>query len=260
MSTQSTKRRVANPPPKSVKWSVVSVNFNSLDYLDYQARVLEEFNDDYEFIICDNTFPRQQKELEELKSRHKNIKIYINPLEKWKHGSGLDTGISKSHGKYICMIDPDFFFHKKNYLQFLEGFLDQGYHAVGTQYIKPNEFFPMPWGAAYILDEIKDLSMDNGFMHCKECNKWICPGHLDTGYQIRVRLKNERFIAFKEVAHNIPYLGNHSIAFSPKCYEYNGEIICSHLMRGGYDKAEVINEEVKKIRKNYCEYFYSILR
>ena len=62
---------------KPVKWSVISVNFNSLDYLDYQARVLQEFNEDYEYIICDNTFPRQEDQLNELKLKYKNIKIKI---------------------------------------------------------------------------------------------------------------------------------------------------------------------------------------
>lgn len=241
------------------KWSVVSVNFDSLDYLDYQAKVLEEFNDDYEYIICDNTFPRQNSQLEELKSKYKNIKIIINPLEKWKHGSGLNSGIAIASGKYFCALDPDFFFHRKNYLQFLEGFLDQGYHAVGTEYFVPNQFFPMPWGSGYILDEIKDLNMENDFMKCS-CEKWICPGHLDTGYQIRIRLKNKPFVAFKEVPHNVPFMGKHSIEFYPKSYEHDGEIVCSHLMRGSYVKKEEVTDEVRIARRKYCDYFYSILK
>jgi len=245
---------------KPVKWSVISVNFNSLDYLDYQARVLQEFNEDYEYIICDNTFPRQEDQLNELKLKYKNIKIIINPIEKWKHGSGLNSGLEIATGKYVCMIDPDFFFHKKNYLGFLEEFLQKGYHAVGTEFIPNYDIFPMPWGAAYFLNEVKDLNMDNDFFECKECNKWVCKVELDTGYQIRIRLKNKPFVAFKQVTPNIPFLGYHSVSFQPKSYEYDGEIVCSHLMRGIYHIKETIDDKLHEARKNYCEYFYSILR
>jgi len=241
------------------RWSVISVNFDSFEYLDYQAKVLQEFNDDYEFIICDNYTPSQENQLKELKSKYKNIQIVVNTDKTWKHGAGLNLAMKEATGKYICMIDPDFFFHKKNYLQFLESFFDQGYHAVGTEFYTPHKSFPVPWGAAYILDEIKDLDMESNFGQCEGCKKWICPFHMDTGFQIRIRLKNLPHMAFKEVPHNIPFLGNHSNEFRPRCYEHDGKIICSHLMRGKYDRNEDVNQEVKEIRKKYCEHFYQLL-
>ena len=73
-------------------------------------------------------------------------------------------------------------------------------------------------------------------------------------------LKNKPFVAFKQVTPNIPFLGYHSVSFQPKSYEYDGEIVCSHLMRGIYHIKETIDDKLHEARKNYCEYFYSILR
>lgn len=246
---------------KNPKWTIASVNWDSLDFLEHQAKFFHTFDDNFEYIICDHTRPFQREQLLELQKKYKNIRLYFphDADKKYcEHGQGLNNCLKIAKGKYFLTIDPDFFFMKKRILNFIEEFFKKKYHAVGTMYYDVS--FPPIWGAAYITKEIKDLNLMPATFLCPACNNFKYDYLVDTGYQIRIRLKNKLHIGFKTTESKMPFFGSHSDGWTPSAFEYQNKIICYHLMRGAYNRKDPFaTPEMIKARKKYTEYFWNNL-
>lgn len=248
---------------KNPKWTIASVNWDSLDFLEHQAKFFHTFDDNFEYIICDHTRPFQREQLLELQKKYKNIRLHFphDADKKHKfHGEGLNDCLKIAKGKYFLTIDPDFFFMKKRILNFIEEFFKKKYHAVGTMYYDLS--FPPIWGAAYITKEIKDLDLMSGTFRCSVCNNFKHNYLVDTGYEIRTRLKNKLHIGFKRTESKLPPFGSYLDGWTLRhqAFEYQNKIICYHLMRDSYvPKDPFATPEMIEARRKYTEYFWNNL-
>jgi len=245
-----------------MKWTVASVNWNSVEFLEHHAKFFHEFADDFEFLICDNTRPSQRKELEELASKYNKVRLMFPTVGGLSHSDGVKNCVMSALGKYILMMDPDFFWMKKSILTLFEHYFDQGYHAIGTEFW--DHPFPMPWGAAYYTDEIRDLEYHTLCqMKCDKCGNIVGDRWSDTAFEVRIRLQHLPHFGFKKTNSTIiPFMGDHYFAFRPVSFTYDGNVIAHHLMRGDYKfpmENEMITEEIKTARKKYIDYFWSNL-
>jgi hypothetical protein len=246
---------------KNPKWTIASVNWDSLDFLEHQAKFFHTFDDNFEYIICDHTRPFQKEQLHELQKKYKNIRLHFphDADKKYcEHGQGLNHCLKKARGKYFLTIDPDFFFMKKRILNFIEEFFKKKYHAVGTMFHDVR--FPPIWGAAYITKEIKDLDLRSKPFNCNKCGNFQHNYLLDTGCEIRIRLKNKSNIAFESAGSKLPFFGSHLDGWNPNAFVYQNKIICYHLMRGSYNRKDPFaTPEMIEARRKYTEYFWNNL-
>ena len=246
---------------KNPKWTIASVNWDSLDFLEHQAKFFHTFDDNFEYIICDHTRPFQKEQLHELQKKYKNIILHFphDADKKYcEHGQGLNHCLKKARGKYFLTIDPDFFFMKKRILNFIEEFFKKKYHAVGTMFHDVR--FPPIWGAAYITKEIKDLDLRSKPLNCNKCGNFQHNYLLDTGCEIRIRLKNKSNIAFESAGSKLPFFGSHLDGWNPNAFVYQNKIICYHLMRGSYNRKDPFaTPEMIEARRKYTEYFWNNL-
>lgn len=246
---------------KNPKWTIASVNWDSLDFLEHQAKFFHTFDDNFEYIICDHTRPFQREQLLELQKKYKNIRLHFphDADKKHKlHGEGLNDCLKIAKGKYFLTIDPDFFFMKKRILNFIEEFFKKKYHAVGTMFHHVR--FPPIWGAAYITKEIKDLDLMAKPFDCNKCGNFQHNYLLDTGCEIRIRLKNKLNIAFESTESKLPFFGSHLDGWNPNAFLYQNKIICYHLMRGSYNRKDPFaTPEMIEARRKYTEYFWNNL-
>ncbi len=274
------------------KWTIAFVNYKTSVYMRWQFKIMYEFNnpEDFEIIIVDNSRPSEKDILEKITAKYNkeynNIKIiYHTPKAEsasGQHGEGINIAIKEANSKYFLMQDPDFFFTKPYYLDFLAAFLDKGLVAVGAPYRRgvglghPN--FPALYGAAHPLDLIKNI--DCGALDSKE---YLVKSHVlykeqeysyDVGHRIREELSTEdndnNFLSFageydKTLENK---LGKHSYEVHTQRYTHNNEEIAYHLVRGSFtsevDGIKDVNKELSKyllkIRNNYGEYFYSLIK
>jgi glycosyltransferase involved in cell wall biosynthesis len=248
----------------SNKWTIALVNWNSIEFIEYHAKFFHSFCDDFEFLVCDNTSPYQSEELDAIAEKYEKVKIIYPDGKNLSHGGGINNCLGEASGKYILIMDPDFFWMKKSILRVFEHYFDQGYHAIGTEFW--DHPFPMPWGAAYYTDEIRDLDCTARVeKYCDKCNNKLLDKWSDTGWEIRVRLHNQPHFGFRRVMSKcVPYMGNHFYSFNPISFVYDGNFIAHHLMRGEYKNTDLhkdfVNNEMIIARKKYIEYFWSNLQ
>ena len=241
------------------KWTIGTVNWDSYDFIKYQLKYFHEFNEDFEFIIHDNQNTSATSESQEIGEKYPLVKLIYS---KWvgrgggSHGIGLSECLKRANGKYILLIDPDFFWMKKNILPFLESYFESGYHAVGTEY--QGTSFPMPWGAAYITEEIRDLNLMAKTSICEKCKTWIYDRDYDTGWQLRIRLGNKPHHAFRQIQNQVPNLGKYNTGYS-QTYVYDTKVIAHHLKGGSQIEGSYTEEQVKEIRGKYTEWIWSQL-
>ncbi len=273
------------------KWTIAFVNYKTSIYFKWQFKILYEFNnpEDFEIIIVDNSRPHEKERLEQLSAKYNqeynNIKIfYHTPLAETascQHGEGMNIAVQEANSKYFLAQDPDFFFIKANYLDFLSNFLDKGLVAVGAPYTygvglgHPN--FPALFGVAHPLDIIKNLdcSAENPNEKGDEYrklfpNKEYC---FDVGYKLREALSNENddsnFISFiPQDARSLVYqIGNHSYEARTQKYLYNNEEVAYHLFRGAFTGTAKDNKDLNKeltkatlkARYNMGNHFYNLI-
>jgi glycosyltransferase involved in cell wall biosynthesis len=242
------------------KWTIGIVNWKSIEFIEYQLKYFHSFSDDFEFLVCDNESDIETPKFKELKEKYPKLKL-INRY--WKsdswaaHGIGLNQCTKIAEGKYILLMDPDFFWMKKDILSFFEHYFDQGYHAIGTEYWSHS--FPMPWGAAYITDEIRDLDLRAKAHPCDRCHTWTSDHDHDTGFQIRIRLKNKPFFSFRSSKNNqIPDLGKLNNIYA-QTFVYDGRNIAHHLKDGCKIKEGQNRNEINEIKNKYTEWMWSQL-
>jgi glycosyltransferase involved in cell wall biosynthesis len=243
------------------KWTIGIVNWKSIEFIEYQLKYFHSFSDDFEFLVCDNESDIETPKFKELKEKYPKLKL-INRY--WRHpswtahGIGLNECTKIASGKYILIMDPDFFWMKKDILSFFEHYFDQGYHAVGADYMYMRTSFPMIWGAAYITDEIKDLDLMTKNPPCKPCKSWIHDRDYDTGWQIRIRLSNKPYYSFRQIQNQVPNLGKYNNGQS-ETYVYDTKVIAHHLRSGSQIEADYNEEQVKEIVGRYIEWMWNQL-
>jgi hypothetical protein len=108
------------------KWTVGIVNYKSFSYMEYQLKILYEFNSpqDFDLIIVDNSEPSEKDLLDKVGKeyrQHQNLTIISNNSNSdnfklrtsSQHAEGLNIILEKSNSKYLLVHDPDFFGLKK---------------------------------------------------------------------------------------------------------------------------------------------------
>jgi hypothetical protein len=245
---------------EKLKWTIGIINLNSLEFIEHQLKYFHEFCSDFEFIIYDNDSVKKNTFLDDISKKYKNIRVIQTPNVSHglhSHGLGLNACVQMAQGKYILLMDPDFFWIKKNILSLFEHYFDQGCHAIGTE--DWNHSFPMPWGAAYITDEIRDLDLRSKCHPCDKCHAWVSDLDHGTGFQLRIRLKNKPHHAFKKVLNQIPDLGKLNNTGYSQTYAYDTKAIAHHLKGGSQIEETYTKEQVEEIRSKYTEWMWSQL-
>jgi GT2 family glycosyltransferase len=84
------------------KLSIITVNWNGLDYLKKLVYSVEKYTKDYELIIVDNA--SADGSIEFIKStKHKGV--FLKKNTGWV--GGINEGLKKTNGEYICFINND---------------------------------------------------------------------------------------------------------------------------------------------------------
>ncbi len=279
------------------KWTIGIVNYKSSVYLEYQMKILYEFNDpnSFKIIIIDNSFPHQIEELSRIAETYRkygNMEIiyFDASQDPWmrgsgQHGQGLNEVLKRADTDYLLVHDPDFFFVHKNYLKILERKLNDGNLVIGAPYRHwrghietgkiGNPDFPSAFGAAYKISAIEGLD----FMPAvsKELFKsgvacWIEPEGADVGWQMRDKLSNKPYVSFQQQWASMMkyYFGDYSFQQEPYEYFLDGKRIAYHLFRGTFvaddrsfsaskiDKSTP--EEWNRVREKCAQYFYNVAK
>ena len=272
-------------------WTIGFVNFHTSYYLEWQLKILYEFNDakDFQVIIIDNSKPSElilNEIISKYYNKEKNIKVISNnsqlPAGSPQHGEGMEIILKNCDTKYLMVQDPDFFWVRKGYLNILTNEFQQGASVIGT----PSRFgtyhgkpdFPDVYGCAYIKDKLKTGDFMPELDEKKEektnfqfLGKQFERSH-DTSWLIRKRLSKEKYISFEQaMATELPlYLGCFSWENYPCEYFYNNYSIGFHLFRGSvpcennllekgvgeiFQRSDWVN-----VRKKYAEIFYKITK
>lgn len=266
------------------KWTVGIVNYKSFSYMEYQLKILYEFNNpqDFDLIIVDNSEPTEKEFLDNLAKQYttyQNLSIIYNNSNSAnfksrtssQHAEGLNIILDKSDSKYLLVHDPDFFWVKKDYLKLMEQEIENGALVIGAPYSVPiktgNPNFPSAFGCAYNLIKVKEdgLNFDAGLTDEEKINE-----HKYPGWQMRAKYSDQKFVSFSQKVSILPFLfGDHSYNSVPRYYLFNGDIVGYHLFRGSFvadSKKHVENAHLidvptlyKDSRYLYSKYFYCMI-
>jgi hypothetical protein len=260
------------------KWNIGMVTYHSSPYIEYQLKILYQFNNcnDFSLIIVDNSkddieFEKIELLCNDYKNKYNNITIIKHsPLEETasgQHGEGLDIIRKMADCKYLIVQDPDFFWLKKNYLLWLENLLQYN-DAVGIPYPRKvsegQEYFPGAFGCAYNFEKIKNISFkpyinedyEYSWKKYKESglDKKGYDFFYDAGWLVRKQLSQENdynFISFYQVnifnaiANLIESKISYSFETNTRIYLHNGLVVASHLFRGNFTGNVVDNKDTK---------------
>lgn len=262
------------------KWTVGIVNYKTSAFMDYQLKILYEFNDpkDFSLIIVDNSEPFEKEFLDGLKqsyAHHGNIEVLYNDNqnENFKlrtssqHAEGLNLILNRAESDCLLVQDPDFFWIKPRYLHVLEKELNAGALVVGAPYgvaIKTGKpDFPSAFGCAYNLRTVREAGLDFAAGTTEEKEK----EHKYPGWKMRAAFSSKPYVAFQQNYSHLPFLfGEHAYLSIPRYYLCNNEVVAYHLFRGAFvsdSKTHVANahalspEKYKDNRTLYAMYFYS---
>jgi hypothetical protein len=251
----------------SKEWSILIVNYKSHIYLKWQLKILYEFNDPaiFNLIIVDNSVDESEKKdlnktLLTYKKKYKNIKtIFHKPIYKaasGQHGEAIDIAKKDIKTKYTLIHDPDFFWLKKDYLNWLKKLLSNTV-AVGAPYPKPvalgQKHFPSAFGCAYNSKDIANISFA-AYLDGKIEKSWKTfyassyykkgyDFYYDVGWRVREKLSKDvdsNFISFsqKSIKNKILELlkikESHSFETLTTAYSWNCQVIAAHLFRGSF--------------------------
>lgn len=248
------------------KWSVLSVNYKTSVYLNWQLKILYEFNNpqDFELIIIDNSLDKAEEELlkkltADYQSKYKNVKlVFYEPKNKTasgQHGEAIEFAKQFIKGKYLLVHDPDFFWLQKNYLNILENEL-QNNVAIGAPYGRMSPNFPSAFGCGYQYDKVKNISfeayIDGDFFKAWQAYDQEIEGKrifaitdftYDVGWQIRDQLTRdpqnlylsfEQYQVGKDLLKILNVQDFDSYKSRGSLYFYKNKIIGFHLSKGSY--------------------------
>lgn len=139
-----------------IKLSVIIVNYRSEKYLDECLSSIEKSdfpNDILETIVVSNS--PLNKELKIIENRYPQV-IYIHNHENAGFSVANNSGIRKSSGQYILILNPDTIIHKST-LSYMVDYLEHHYDiGIATCLVKLSDGaiddachrgFPTPWNA-----------------------------------------------------------------------------------------------------------------
>jgi hypothetical protein len=263
------------------KWTVGTVNYKSTDWLFWQLQILYSCNNpkDFELIIFDSMYPRNQKEklMEICKrySHHKNIKLmfYQNRHERGvEHGHEMNCIVQEARGRYFLSNDPDFFWLIKNYLKFLEDFFKAGYGSSGVLHQYMGQ--PAMWCSAYLTNNIRDFNPSQTVVECPSCKHRFHYLQQDTGWQYNIASQKMPVMIFPIDWWKPPFMGPYSYAHQGTQHNYcisyfhiennTPFLVGVHMFRGSYPKIKPptkvdIPNAWKKSRNLYGKYFLDVI-
>jgi hypothetical protein len=238
-----------------MKWTIAMVNWRMEDYLRWQLKILYEFNTqaDFQLVIVDNTFELNPDDYD-----YPNLKIIEG--EEQSHAGGLNRVLSESDSDFFLAQDPDFFWRKKDYLNWMEELLED-HRTVGAEYgpfaegrgLVADAHFPAAYGCAFHLSDIKYLNFS--------INNSLWKDGKDVGWKMRQALTDKPFVYFPYQKCDCPKFGNFGWDdHEPANFVHNEEIVATHMQRGTYSIETITNEEIpldwKTVRNQYGKYFY----
>lgn len=273
-------------------WTIGICNYKSSIYLKTQIKSLYEFNKTkFNLIIVDNSSPTEFDELKNAVKNYKNAQIFVNSPRTIgagrQHAEALSIIHQKTKTKYLMVMDPDFFWVRKNVLNILQEKIDEGNAVVGAPYhtVSYHDLTPAAWGCAYLTSflESGDFQHLHSDLTKEDISKLVLYGK-DTAWRIRDRInqKNIKTFAFDDkigLPEWFPIKGSHSANFEASDsnekisheYMYEGRPIAYHLCRGSYeidddflsaqDQNEIkVLEELIDIRERYSKFFYNMVK
>jgi glycosyltransferase involved in cell wall biosynthesis len=108
------------------RFSVLAVNWNTVDFLRVFLRAIPQFSPDADIIIVDNGSNDGSREV--LRASH--AKAILLPFN-IGHGAGLDLAVSRVHTEFFVALDIDAFPVRADWLDKLRSELDAGSAVVG---------------------------------------------------------------------------------------------------------------------------------
>lgn len=176
-----------------MKWTIGMVNCKSAVYIPFHLEGFRKFNNNFQFIIIDNSRPHERDALGTLAGD--NVKIIYNQPKHWsagsgQHGDALTDILKQTETEFLLLHDPDFFWVKKGILKWLEGFLLEGNVVAGAPYPHEPGGFPTAFGSAYNVEKIKNLDFS---AECQTTGDAF--PNKDTGWKIREAHKNNKFFS-----------------------------------------------------------------
>jgi hypothetical protein len=268
-------------------WTIVTVNYQTSNFLKWQLKSAYEFNDPskFNFLIIDNSW-KDSKESESLanivqpyKQQFKNIKVIpftpspTSVSGSAQHGEAMTYGINKhTESEYIWAVDPDHLPLRQNLLGLLQEKMEMPHIvAVGSPYAVKvgigHSNFPCFFGAAHRFEDIKGIDLrPNDSAEAREESKILYPesqGYryfsYDMGYRVREKLStadnNENFIAFEQTA--VPELNDIVSQYSfqtdndtTRLYYLDNKPVGFHLSKGSFTGAETEDYADPQMVKN----------
>lgn len=284
--------KIIGDTDKNLQWTIGICNYKSSIYFKYQLKSLYEFNDTpFNLIIVDNSIPSDEKILKNLTKNYKNVQIIVNELQTVgagrQHAEALNIIHQYTKTKYLMVMDPDFFWIRKNILKILQRKLDEGYVSVGSPFWSKfiDDTSPAAWGCAYLTSILRKGDFDHldSSLSQKEISYLLTLGK-DTAWKLRDRFKKENLKTFSfedrfGLPDWFPIKGQHSANFFDSVadeklsheYYYCGHPIAYHLCRGSYETdADFPTTEQQKdikppkewvdLREKYSQFFYEMLK
>jgi len=117
---------------KKPKLSIITVNWNGLEYLKKCVEAIQEFTTDYELIIIDNASEDGSEHyIREIVEKNENIKALFNDKnEGWV--KGINEGLKMVEGEYICFINNDIEVKKNWFTDMVKHFDDPDGEKIGA--------------------------------------------------------------------------------------------------------------------------------
>jgi len=231
------------------------VNYKTSVYMETQFKIYRDFaGEEFQIVIVENS--RNMEEYDRILQLAKKSAIPIDILSgdtaprysSDAHGCALQqlynhTLIKYPKATYLLTQDPDFFWVQPHFLTFLKEKL-QTCVVVGAPYpedgptwsnfVGPHDF-PVAFGAAHQIDALYRIKADF---------RWAQgPPAKDVGWQIRERLKDEKYYAFVQEKFEIS--NSHSFSTDPtqskkwmsqpRKYLFGNTILAYHLFFGSFE-------------------------
>lgn len=119
--------RLSRRPLAADRFTVLTVNWNTLDFLRVLLAGVERFSPPgTEVLVVDNASTDGSREF----LRQSSIRSLLLPIN-LGHGPALDLAVARVHTEFFATLDVDAFPVSPDWLQVLRGYLDDGNVVVG---------------------------------------------------------------------------------------------------------------------------------
>jgi glycosyltransferase involved in cell wall biosynthesis len=118
--------RMSRQPLQRDRFTVVTVNWNTADFLEVLLRAVETFSPDADVIVVDNASSDRSRSL----LRGRDVRSIMLPIN-LGHGPALDIAVSQVRTEFFVTLDADAFPISPDWLDRLRDELDKGNVVVG---------------------------------------------------------------------------------------------------------------------------------